>query len=301
MIMMLNIIKSASAIIRKSTGEVYLGLRSKNLRTFPNFWVFPGGKIDEHLNENWMGTEKEVINTIIRELYEEIGLVFGYDKIFEANDRERDIDEIPYDMQLRSKLIKNMSYIGKKDTPPFTKNVYSAAYYYIKSEIFDNIDPIVDGQELVEGQWIMPKTAIKHWIEGKILLPPPILHLLKKIDDENFVNISREETFLPVGFQTKIEIYPDIQIIPIASSTIKPFFNTNLIVIEGKNNYILIDPGANDKGKEHLKLILKNLKKIPIIFLTHHHYDHWEGVDIIEEFYPNTIIYAHENTNSKIK
>ena len=109
--MMLNIIKSASAIIRKSTGEVYLGLRSKNLRTFPNFWVFPGGKIDEHLNENWIGTEKEVIDTIIRELYEEIGLVFGYDKIFEANDRERDIDEIPYDMQLRSELIKNMSYI----------------------------------------------------------------------------------------------------------------------------------------------------------------------------------------------
>ena len=157
MIIMLNIIKSASAIIRKSTGEVYLGLRSKNLRTFPNFWVFPGGKIDEQLNENWMGTEKEVIDTIIRELYEEIGLVFGYDKIFEANDRKRDIDEIPYDMQLRSELIKNMSYIGKKDTPPFTKNVYSAAYYYIKSEIFDNIDPIVDGQELVEGQWIMPK------------------------------------------------------------------------------------------------------------------------------------------------
>ena len=301
MIIMLNIIKSASAIIRKSTGEVYLGLRSKNLRTFPNFWVFPGGKIDEQLNENWMGTEKEVIDTIIRELYEEIGLVFGYDKIFEANDRKRDIDEIPYDMQLRSELIKNMSYIGKKDTPPFTKNVYSAAYYYIKSEIFDYIDPIVDGQELVEGQWIMPKTAIKHWIEGKILLPPPILHLLKKIDDENFVEISREETFLPVGFQTKIEIYPDIQIIPIASSTIKPFFNTNLIIIEGKNNYILIDPGANDEGKEHLKLILKNLNKIPIIFLTHHHYDHWEGVDIIEEFYPDTIIYAHEKTNSKIK
>ncbi len=145
------------------------------------------------------------------------------------------------------------------------------------------------------------KNCDKTLDRGKILLPPPILHLLKKIDDENFVEISREETFLPVGFQTKIEIYPDIQIIPIASSTIKPFFNTNLIIIEGKNNYILIDPGANDEGKEHLKLILKNLNKIPIIFLTHHHYDHWEGVDIIEEFYPDTIIYAHEKTNSKIK
>ena len=86
MIIMLNIIKSASAIIRKSTGEVYLGLRSKNLRTFPNFWVFPGGKIDEHLNENWKGTEKEVIDTIIRELYEETSIVSKAFKTFNAVD-----------------------------------------------------------------------------------------------------------------------------------------------------------------------------------------------------------------------
>ena len=136
---MLNVIKSASIIIRKSTGEVYLGLRSKKLRTFPNFWVFPGGKIDEELDDNWKGTEKEVIDTILRELYEEIGLVIGNNNIFEANDRERGINKIPYNSEFRNNFIQKIEYVGKKDTPPFTNQIYSAAYYYIKSEMFDNL------------------------------------------------------------------------------------------------------------------------------------------------------------------
>jgi len=297
---MLNVIKSASIIIRKSTGEVYLGLRSKKLRTFPNFWVFPGGKIDEELDDNWKGTEKEVIDTILRELYEEIGLVIGNNNIFEANDRKREINKISHNSEFRNNFIQKIEYVGKKDTPPFTNKIYSAAYYYIKSEMFDNLMPKVDGQELVQGMWIHPELAIQNWIDGKILLPPPILHLLRKIDTENFIKESLEETFLPTGFQSKIEIYPNIEFIPINSSTIKPFFNTNLIIIEGNENYILVDPGANKNGEEHLELILEKLTKPPIIFLTHHHLDHWEGLKLIEKIFPDAIVYAHKNTNSRI-
>lgn len=78
------------------------------------------------------------------------------------------------------------------------------------------------------------------------------------------------------------------------------FFNTNLIIIEGNENYILVDPGANKNGEEHLELILEKLTKTPIIFLTHHHLDHWEGLKLIEKIFPDAIVYAHKNTNSRI-
>lgn len=55
----------AALVTNESQTKFILTKRSKNLRLFPNMWVFPGGKIDK--GENWR-------ESILREMHEEIGL-----------------------------------------------------------------------------------------------------------------------------------------------------------------------------------------------------------------------------------
>ena len=61
--------------------EVLLGLRSKTMRAFPNYWAFPGGgvsSVDRNAVEALpalAGPEAASIACIMREMCEELGLV----------------------------------------------------------------------------------------------------------------------------------------------------------------------------------------------------------------------------------
>lgn len=56
---------AACVVIRNSRGECLITRRASHMRTFPNCWVFPGGGNDEN---------ESLINTALREAYEETGL-----------------------------------------------------------------------------------------------------------------------------------------------------------------------------------------------------------------------------------
>ena len=70
-------IKSASIILERTSGEILLCKRNSNLSAFPDQWVFPGGKVSSNLDENWVGDEQEVVDSLLREMYEEIGVLPG--------------------------------------------------------------------------------------------------------------------------------------------------------------------------------------------------------------------------------
>ena len=61
--------------------EVLLGLRSKTMRAFPNYWAFPGGGVSSvdraavETLEELAGAEAASIACILREMSEELGLV----------------------------------------------------------------------------------------------------------------------------------------------------------------------------------------------------------------------------------
>lgn len=302
-------VKAATLILERSNGDVLLCERSKNVNFFPGFFVFPGGKIDEQLPEDWIGTETEVVQTIIREIYEEVGIVGSSSRIVPASERNNeDFEELRSHSKIE-KYDKEITFIGRKITPPFRKRVFDTAYYICNKDFVDDQDPEPDGHEIVSVTWIQPKLAVEQWEKGELRLPPPTLHILRIMANnrENLEMLTLVETELPIGLQTKVEFTLGISAIPITSNTIPPFLNTNLVVVESEGNCLIVDPGANHSSKDHLKQLLLSLPSIPKIFITHSHNDHWEGLDIVEEIYPNAIVYGHEkmfariNTNLKTK
>lgn len=295
-------IKAATIIFERSNGDILLCERSKDVNFFPGFYVFPGGKIDESLDDSWVGDEKIVVDTIIREIYEEVGLIGSSTRIVPTSERSsKGFDELRNHSKIEG-YDKEITFIGRRETPPFRQKIFDTAYFICNSDFVDHQKPEPDNYEIVSLQWIQPSEAILQWETGDLKLPPPTLHVLRLMATKrkNFETISLIETGLPIGIQTKVEFSPGISVVPIESNTIPPFFNTNLVVVESDGHCLIVDPGANEISKEHLKQLLLFLHSEPKIFITHSHNDHWDGLDVVENVYPNAVVYGHEKTLSRI-
>ncbi len=293
-------IKSVSIILQRSNGQVLLCKRNTQISFFGGYWVFPGGKIEDELSDDWSGQEREVHAALFREMYEEIGILPGVPYTIPPERRKQHWLMYDYNAEEREKFRELMIYIGKKRTPQFRPKVYNAAYYYIHGEIVDNIKPQIDGGELVDMMWIHPKKAVEKWSAGNLKIPPPNLHILRSMAEniDKFIIRTLAETELPIGLQTRIEFVPGIQTIPFLSNTIPPFHTTNSTLIKTKNGFILIDAGA--KNYNEFNQVITNFPILAII-ITHHHRDHWDALNIVEQEFPNIKLYAHLLAIDRIK
>lgn len=296
-------IKSVSIILQRSDSKVLICQRSLESSFFPGFWVFPGGKVDTELPDNWEGTELEVIETLYQEMYEEIGILPGTNYTVEPSNRKKEWFLIDYDDNQRKEFKQSIVYIGHKRTPPFRKRVYDAAYYHLKGEMADTFDPIIDGTELIDQEWILPEDAIKQWENGVKLIPPPILHLLRTLakDPDNLEIITLIETDLPFGLQTRTEFAPGWQVVPIDSVTVEPFHNTNLIIFDRGEETLIVDPGASDEGRDHFMEMYSSLPSTPSILITHHHKDHYNALNFLTNEVKTLSVYGHPKTIAEIK
>ncbi|MHA2100672.1 MAG: MBL fold metallo-hydrolase [Candidatus Kariarchaeaceae archaeon] len=295
-------IKAATIILERTNGDVLLCERSKKVNFFPGFFVFPGGKIDDSLDDNWVGDEDEVVGTVIRELYEEVGILGSSNRTIPSKDRSyEDFEELKNHSKVQG-YGKELTFIGRKITPPFRKRIFDTAYFICSKEFVDYQEPEPDGEELVSLQWIQPKDAVSKWENGELKLPPPTLHILRIMANnrDNLETLCLVETALPIGLQTKVEFTPGISAIPITSSTIPPFINTNLVIVESGKKCLIVDPGANQSSKDHLRHLLLALPSTPKVFITHSHTDHWEGLDVVNQVYPNAIVFGHADMLDRI-
>lgn len=305
-LIIMALIKSASIILQRTDDTVLMCKRSNYVSFFPDFWVFPGGKIDTSLPDDWTGKESEVISTIFKELFEEVGMIPGYSESVPPEQRKSQFD-FDYDEGVRKDFKDSIAFLGRKRTPPFRKKLYDTAYYHIKHEMIDIFDPVPDGSEIVECRWITPKDAVNQWKSWKLYLPPPTLHILRTMvnhPDQLQVR-TLVETELPIGLQTRVEFSDGFELIPFESNTIPPFTFTNLAIIRSKNECMIVDPGVIEHESEHFKQILLSLPTVPIVFLTHHHLDHWNGLKYVEEVFPDSLLLSHPITikriNTKLK
>jgi len=128
-----------------------------------------------------------------------------------------------------------------------------------------------------------------------ISLTPESKYLIEKFSTAESIAkliemIQNEMKNFELGITIKLEYAPHIQNVPIDSNTLTPFDKTNLLIFGHGPERLIVDPGANDKGKEHFRKILQNLKKEGVeklkAFITHLHRDHIEGLDVVEQVYP---------------
>ncbi|KAI3920748.1 hypothetical protein MKW98_005574 [Papaver atlanticum] len=115
----------------------------------------------------------------------------------------------------------------------------------------------------------------------------------------------------PLRYQ---EYPPGVTLVPMKSKTQKPFLTTNLVVIAPDNvtgsrgssdfsvygDALIMDPGCRSEGYTELMEIVASLPRKLVVFVTHHHYDHVEGLSVIQKCNPDATLLAHENTMRRI-
>jgi Metallo-beta-lactamase superfamily len=127
--------------------------------------------------------------------------------------------------------------------------------------------------------------------DGTKHITPEVVHVLR--------SLARDTARQP---DLDLEFSPRFHCFPIISTTIPPFKTTNLVVVVSRTagsrgrTALVVDPGANAQGKDAFVAILQKLREIGVgellVFITHHHKDHWEGLPYLAEpaiFAPNTI------------
>lgn len=111
------------------------------------------------------------------------------------------------------------------------------------------------------------------------------------------------------------EYPPGIVLVPMESRTAKPFHTTNLVVFAPKNtpnvseddssfvaygDALIVDPGCHAKHHAKLMEAIAGLPRKLVVFVTHHHHDHVDGLSIIQKCNPDATLLAHENTVRRI-
>jgi glyoxylase-like metal-dependent hydrolase (beta-lactamase superfamily II) len=193
-------------------------------------------------------------------------------------------------------------YLSLINTPPFGAGWRNANLYCFFVEL--------DSFSVPEYSWINKKLILTQFYNYSISLTPESKYLIEKFSEiENntaqFIEIVRNgmKNF-ELGITIKLEYAPYIQNIPIDSNTLTPFDKTNLLIFGDGSERLIADPGANEKGKEHFRKILQNLKKEGVeklkVFITHLHRDHIEGLDVVEQLYPDAELLGHKKSLDKI-
>ncbi|KAL3631347.1 hypothetical protein CASFOL_024331 [Castilleja foliolosa] len=112
------------------------------------------------------------------------------------------------------------------------------------------------------------------------------------------------------------EYPPGVKVVPMRSKTAKPFHTTNLVVFAPRTNYndivvsdnfvakgdaLIIDPGCSSNMHKELEQIITALPRKLIVFVTHHHHDHVDGLSVVQKYNPDATLLAHEKTFNRIK
>ncbi|KAL0430163.1 UNVERIFIED_CONTAM: Hydroxyacylglutathione hydrolase [Sesamum radiatum] len=129
------------------------------------------------------------------------------------------------------------------------------------------------------------------------------------------LNNSMEITNLNIPPTLRSQEYPPgVKLVPMRSRTAKPFHTTNLVVFVpgtsydgfGGDNFVasgdalIIDPGCNSAMHKELEHIVTALPRKLVVFVTHHHHDHVDGLSIVQKCNPDATLLAHENTFRRI-
>lgn len=111
------------------------------------------------------------------------------------------------------------------------------------------------------------------------------------------------------------EYPPGIIIIPMGSRTAKPYWTTNLVVIASESSHdncgdhgfvahgdaLIIDPGCRSELHEELRDVVAALPRKLVVYVTHHHDDHVDGLLAVQKSNPDASLLAHDNTMRRIR
>lgn len=261
-----NLKQSVSAVLIHEK-QVFMIKRPNHLKVFPGYFATPGGKVDANdffgdvLPGDFMITDAHVVRACIRELVEELS--FDMLKFY------------------REKKVKKISFMGEAITPEF--NPYRFKNSYLCIELLEKPEFVFDFDEIEFGIWGTAEEFIAKFNLGEMLAVPVAIKILETLKNQNEYQLPIDfHSFMPSPSEIPCieSLKGIIQLLPL-SNTFPPANRTNSFLIGDSGSVkLLIDPSP--KGSELEKYIKKiSGYSFDMIFLTHHHPDHYEHADVI--------------------
>jgi glyoxylase-like metal-dependent hydrolase (beta-lactamase superfamily II)/8-oxo-dGTP pyrophosphatase MutT (NUDIX family) len=241
--------------------EFLLGKRSRRSGFLPGYLAFPGGRLDQEDRPEEDGALERCAS---REIVEETGISIPPDEWRDA---------------------------GERITPPFYKVRFRTRFFVAPApEPCELPDPPPSPQEIESLVFRTAGSVVRAWGEGDALVPPPVLAVLRALDErhpgsiEELVSTARAvneaEQRCP-----RIEFAPGIWMLPVKTDTLPPATHTN-VWMPGAERFVVVDPGSDDPGElARLVEVIRRREKTgsspESIVLTHHHRDHVAGAFLL--------------------
>ena len=173
-------------------------------------------------------------------------------------------------------------YAGRWLTPPLGPVRFDNRFFLLEWPSGEPLQPAADGREAAEGEWIRPAEGVARWRSGEVIAAPPILHILRVLDEEGpetGLGRLREPAEANLGPHRIVEFRPGVLLFPQPTPTLPPAAFTNAYLL-GTGAAVLVDPGSPDPQEaDRLAAALAAAperlgRRATAIWLTHHHPDH---------------------------
>ena len=302
--------------------EVYLVKRNNKLRFFGGYEAFVGGKLDAAdrdipvLNAETCDTGNlPYIVAATREIFEETGILLtsGAGKI--APDRLQDYrrqlleEEIDFKYLLETEKVSidanRFHFLCSIITPEFSPVRYDTQFFWV--HLPESAIPEILQGELVEGTFVTAEKALDLWVQGEMLIVPPVIFMLKEMVGLSLTSAAgRIKQFAEDYKRGRIhQVYftPGVQLIAQKTRTLLPATHTNTYLV-GEDDLYIIDPAPPDPNEQdrlwnYFEERLKEGKTFKAILLTHHHSDHIGAVKNCQKRY-RLPLFAHPKTAEKL-
>jgi len=263
----------------------------------PMFYGLPSLVNHEHLTETTQENEthKKSVYELIDFSMKELVRCGNLNKTSEAN-----INEI------KVQCLKELVFLGRKSSDFFvgTQNI-DFEFWLIYGGISNILYNEFSASSEKEFEWITCRNIVQGFYLWTMVTSPEVLQISNNFISSPNIELSTQTCKTSLESQSKPEYAPCIQCFPMLSNTMKPFIHTNLVVVNSAGEWLLVDPGASlNTERSHFHLILSRFAELssasPKVFITHHHYDHWEALPLIEEKFPNVILLGHKLTLDRL-
>ena len=247
-------------------GEVFMTRRAIEMTAFPGYTAFPGGKVEpgdqggRFEGGAFADHPPKLIRALARELDEELGFNF--------------IDAY------RRRQIRGIHNLGVAVTPAFAPLRFRT--WFFRVDLAERPDFVLDKREASEGQWRPAAELIKDYQRGHMLMVPPTVEVLRKLQR---VPDARTVPKLNFSFDPDTEIpmlepLGGLRVLLVRSNTLPPADRTNCFHFgDAGSPRVLVDPSPKDETEyARLRDATESLA-VDRILLTHHHRDHCERAD----------------------
>ncbi len=317
---------SAAVLWRRAPGlEVFWVQRRDELAYLGGFHAFPGGRVaraDRSVAIPGVDdpARAALLACLVRETFEETGVLLarGARRVPSERRVAARAALLAEDVSLEKFLTAEGLVIDSADfvpagrwvSPPFTPAGFDTWFWLC--ELPDGELATHDPGELQAGEWIAPAEGLARWRSSRALLAAPALYTLRELAARPGATAAGEAgwgTALATtpeargGDVPRIEVHPGFVLVPLKTPTLPPATHTNCILIGGPE-LLIVDPGSADPAEQKaldaaLDRLLAEGRRVHGVLVTHHHNDHWGGVESLKSRF-GCPVYAHAWTAPKV-